>query len=107
MWKVLPSNQNYEVSNKGRVRNLDGKILKPNKNSHRYFRIWLTDKKRKKQFYVHRLVAESFLGICPEGKVVNHKNANKLDNRIENLEYVTQSENIQHALSLNLYAHQK
>ena len=46
---------------------------------------------------IHRLVCAAFLGKCPEGREVNHKNGVKSDNRIENLEYVTPKENIQHA----------
>lgn len=46
---------------------------------------------------VHRLVAAAFLGESEEGHVVNHKNGDRFDNRVENLEYVTQGENVKHA----------
>jgi hypothetical protein len=42
---------------------------------------------------VHRVVAQTFLGKIPKGKEVNHKNLDKHDNRVENLEYMTRSEN--------------
>lgn len=47
--------------------------------------------------YVHVLVAHAFLGPKPEGMEVNHKNGNKADNSIQNLEYVTHQENIKHS----------
>lgn len=46
---------------------------------------------------VHRIVAAAFIGPCPNRHNVNHKNGVKTDNRIENLEYVTYSENARHA----------
>ena len=51
---------------------------------------------------VHRLVAEAFIGPCPEGLEVNHKNGQKQDNRPENLEYVTTAENLSHARTTGL-----
>jgi hypothetical protein len=96
----------YQVSNFGRVRSLD-KILK-NKNGYRkrkgkllkpvlyhgYEKVCLI----RKLTFVHRIVANSFL-IKPMGEniVVNHKNGIKTDNRIENLEWCTQSENVKHS----------
>lgn len=52
--------------------------------------------------YVHRLVAESFIGDIPEGYCVNHINGDKADNNVSNLEIVTLSENIQHAVRTGL-----
>jgi hypothetical protein len=51
---------------------------------------------------VHRLVMEAWVGPCPEGCVTNHKNGNKTDNRLENLEYCTQSENMAHSYGYGL-----
>lgn len=55
-----------------------------------------------KQKAIHRLMAETFLGPCPEGMEVNHKNGVKTDNSVGNLEYVTRSQNVQHAFDTGL-----
>lgn len=57
---------------------------------------------RKRRFRVHRLVAEAFLGPCPDGHEVNHRNGNKADNRPGNLEYLTHAENQRHAFATGL-----
>lgn len=59
--------------------------------------------RRHKSWLVHRLVAEAFLGQCPSGIEVNHKNGKRSDNRIENLEYVTRRENLRHAIDAGLW----
>jgi len=60
----------------------------------------------KKKFYkVHRLVAEAFLGNLE--LTVNHKNGNKLDNRLENLEMVSLSDNLKHAFENDLHCNPK
>lgn len=97
----------YSVSNVGRVRRdksvagtRPGKILKP--QTIRYARVTLSRNNRVRVFAVHRLVAAAFLGPLPSGHQVNHRNGDKLDNRVENLEYVTASRNIHHAYETGL-----
>jgi len=53
---------------------------------------------RPRQFSVHALVAEAFIGPRPPGLVVNHKNFDRADNRVKNLEYVSQKRNVHHAI---------
>jgi hypothetical protein len=70
--------------------------LKPTICKNGYKTLMLQDNKRKKTAYIHKLVAESFLGHIPCGyeKVVNHIDGNKLNNNLSNLEVITQRENV-------------
>lgn len=87
----------YEVSNSGKVRSLKfGKVkeLSPGGNSRGYLIVSLYKECKCKQFLVHRLVVESFIGEIPEGLIVNHKDENKQNNNVDNLEIVTQKYNL-------------
>lgn len=97
--------ERYLISNKGGVlRCKTNKILKPIKRPNGYYICNLMTKKGLRSFYVHRLVAMTFLII--EGKwknfQVNHKNGKKKNNYVGNLEWCTGSQNIKHALRTGL-----
>jgi hypothetical protein len=96
-WKVL-DNSIYAVSDLGRIKNIKtGRILKQHKNKKGYQRIRLVFNDRsKKGFFVHRLVAYYF-HVNGVGDFVNHKNGIRDDNNILNLEWVTATENVNHA----------
>jgi hypothetical protein len=122
-WKQI--NDNYEVSNYGKVRSIDsyikasnqysnfkylkkGKVLKQFINPQGYLTIRLNSK----TYRVHRLVANAFL-IKPldwkyvnqktyHGYSINHKDGNKTNNHVSNLEWVTHEENIDHAITTGL-----
>jgi hypothetical protein len=101
----------YQVSNLGNIKsyhkNKDGEILKPSVNTYGYTRVSLRGNVNK-QSLIHRLVAEAFIPN-PENKIdVNHINGIKDDNRLENIEWATRSENMIHAFNTGLAkGHQK
>ena len=93
----------YEVSNQGRVRNAHtDQVLRPRIQDKGYLRVALYYKGLVKECYIHNLVATAFVEGWREGLQVNHKNGVKTDNRVENLEWVTSSENQRHACDVLL-----
>jgi len=110
IWKdVIGYEGIYEVSSRGRIMRVAGgmgttagHIMKATRQRSGYLYVGLRrDGKRQDVMRVHRLVAEVFLDPAPSPQhQVNHKNGNKSDNRVENLEWVTASENIRHAFDI-------
>lgn len=95
--KPIPDFPNYKISPKGEVYSINyKKILKSHINPDGYETIQLQNKGKKKDYLMHRLVAMAFIINSDNKQYVNHKNGNKLDNKIENLEWVTNSENMKH-----------
>ena len=95
--------EQYEVSNTGIVRNkVTGHILSPQEDKKGYLRVRLSLHDKKATAKVHRLVATAFIPN-PEGKPqVNHKDTDKHNNRVGNLEWATNSENQIHAYKTGL-----
>jgi HNH endonuclease/NUMOD4 motif len=117
IWKNIPGFGGwYQASSFGRIRSRyqrysrrrgPWRVLSPVTNKHApYPRLEL---RAKKHYKVHKLIALTFLGQRPKWKVINHKNGIKADNRLENLEYVTHSEDCLHATRLGLrkFGHMK
>jgi hypothetical protein len=87
----------YQIDCFGNVKSVkSNKILKLRKYSDGYFGYALYKNGIRKEHKQHRLIAENFISLETDKKIVNHKNGNTSDNRIENLEWVNQRENISH-----------
>lgn len=87
----------YEVSNKGNIRRTKSKRVRAISHTNCYSHILLCKNGEHTTLRVHRLVAEAFLPEIEGKNHVNHINGNKNDNRVENLQWVTQAENNLHA----------
>ena len=117
----------YQISTEGNVRSIDrnfickgknqyknfisnrnykGKIIKPILDKKGYLYVCLCKNNIKEVRMIHRLVAQTFINNSEKKLQVNHKNGIKTDNRVENLEWVTAKENIEHAYNNNLFKNQ-
>lgn len=94
-WKRIPDHPDYQASSLGRIRGPKG-LRQLYKNNKGYLRITLNGK----TYGVHRLVLMAFRG--KSDMHANHKNGIKYDNRLENLEFVTQDENNRHSWATGL-----
>lgn len=99
MWKTIQNETNYEVSSEGQVRNKQTKQIKSLRYSNKgYARVTLYPSG--KTYSVHRLVAENFIINPNNYPSVNHKDGNKANNRLENLEWCTPKQNTGHAIDV-------
>lgn len=117
-WRDIPGFEGYyQASNLGRIRSVDrtvirhggyraagkpirykGKIISPHVNSSGYYLVTLYKRRKGTAKYVHILVATCFIENTENKREVNHIDGNKLNNSVENLEWVTSSENKLHAI---------
>lgn len=120
IWKDIPQYEGiYQASNYGNIRTVEGKTTFTNKHGIRYWksrvlkgrgnnrvtgkRVSLWKNGKKKEFLVARLVAITFLGDPPKNYTVNHKDGNRLNNRLDNLEWLSLEDNIRHGFKTGLY----
>lgn len=103
-WRPAPGfEKNYLVSNFGAIKNIrSGRILAVSYSNCGYARLNLSVDGVAKRKSVHRLVAEAFIPKNGDGYQVNHIDGNKKNNNVENLEWVTPSDNIKHAFNIGL-----
>lgn len=98
IWKDIPEYSGYQISSLGNVRSNkygDWRLLNPALDGAGYLIVYLRKDKKSIRFHVHRLVAQVF--VNGNGSDVNHKNGAKTDNRADNLEWCSRSENVKHA----------
>lgn len=108
---VVGYEDSYEVSDLGRVRSLDrldaagryikGKILSPAVQHRGHLQVGLSDGKETKK-YIHRIVMEAFVGPCPDGQEVCHRDHDPTNNHVGNLMYGTQSDNKQQSAAIGI-----
>ena len=122
MWKdVAEYEDTYKISENGEVFSKDrmcvdslgrkrfrkGQKINPDIAPNGYYRVTLAKNGRKRQVYLHRLLAEHFIPNPLNLPQVNHKDGNKLNCKLENLEWVTVQENVIHAYKNGLTNHVK
>lgn len=109
-WKVIDGYEGvYEVSNTGKIfRKIACRKAKSRLIGHispkGYGFVVLSKNKVKSKYPIHRLIAKYFIGNPPKNKYsINHKDGNKLNNAVSNLEYCSQKENTRHAIKKGLF----
>ena len=104
--KQIPKYDNYYITREGRVYNKKyDRYLKPSPGANGYIRVCLSKQGKHTQFYIHRLVAEAFIPNPENKPEVNHKDENKANNNVDNLEWVTTKENINAGTVIERRAH--
>jgi len=103
-WRAIPRYEGrYECSEDGDVYSLlTNKVLRKNKDGRGYLQVGLYIDGKQRPSRVHRVIAETFFGKCPDGMNVNHKDGVKTNNHRSNLEYVTPERNREHAIEMGL-----
>lgn len=108
-WRPIPGWEGvYEITATGSIRSLPrvvpggftgsrrlpGRVLHPVKDPSGHLGVTLSAGAKRERASVHRLVARTFIGPCPEGEEVCHNNGDPADNRVENLRYDTRTANL-------------
>lgn len=110
LWKTINEYEDYQISNLGNVKMTANnatrkeRLLKPVKHPRGYLRVALYKNKKPYFFSVHRLVAINFINNPENKKTVNHINGDKTNNKVENLEWLTYRENMNHAVENRISA---
>lgn len=107
-WKYLFYDKRYIINDIGEILSLHWsgtdsiKNITPSITKDGYYKVSLTHNGKLKTFLVHQLVAQTFISNPKNYKIINHKDGNKLNNSVENLEWCTQKENVRHAVKHGL-----
>lgn len=101
MWKLVI--EPYYISNQGELKNIKtGKILKLQISNKGYYKTNIRIKGKTRTVFIHQLVAQAFIPNPYNLPLINHKDGNKLNNFEENLEWITASGNVKHAIEKGL-----
>ena len=110
IWKSVVEYEGlYEVNTDGELRTFNWKgtgqtrIMKPAKDHKGYLRTMLAKDGNAKTIKMHRIIAQAFIPNPENKPTVNHKNGIKTDNRVENLEWHTNKENVAHAIANGMF----
>lgn len=96
-WKIIGENNNYAVSNTGKIKNVKtDRILRPVRNTFGYMQIGLNKNGKTSFRLVHRLVAQAFIPNPENLSDVTHKDYNKENNIVENLEWVNHKKEVKY-----------
>lgn len=106
IWKTIEGTDGeYQVSDTGLVKTTKtGRVLRPAVSRHGYERVCLFKMDRERRYRVHRLVAMAFIPNPDNLPQVNHKDGNKRNNHVSNLEWITNEDNMHHAKEHGLRA---
>lgn len=97
--QIKEAEEGYKVSSLGRVITPRGRIMSPGDNGHGYLYLFCKHKNGKyKRHYIHRLVCSHFLENPDNLKYVNHRDSDKSNNRVDNLEWVSAKQNTKHGI---------
>lgn len=101
--KQISHHPNYHITKEGKVYSSNINAFLAPFNCAGYLRVNLSKNNKYKKYLIHRLVAEAYLDNTDNKPIVNHINGKKSDNRLENLEWCNNSENMLHAYKTGLY----
>lgn len=102
-WRNIPEKDGYEISDQGRIRHVyqkHSRVLKPFDNGHGYKMISLPERIGRRNYYIHRLVAEAFVPKEPGRDYIHHGDHDRANNRADNLFWCTQKENVRQSAHL-------
>lgn len=102
-WKKIEGYERYKVSTYGRIMNTEGKILSQFLSDKGYPRVQLYKNNNCKCPYVHRLVANAFIKNTLVKPQINHLDGVKTNNKVDNLQWCTNRENVEHAMANGLF----